>query len=338
MIGSQISHYRLLDKLGGGSMGVVYRAEDTRRGEEVAFKFLPFDLRDDQTARDAFVDEAQASSAIKHPNICTIQEIGNSEDGRMFVAMTLYEGETLKKRLEAGALPVGEALRIVRQIADGLAAAHERGILHRDLKPGNIMLTAAGDVKIVDFGLSRVVSQGQPGLTQIGASMGTPTYMSPEQTLGDPVDARSDVWSLGVVFYECLTGKLPFDGPNLPSVIQAIHSKQPEPPSLSNPEVPAAVDDLVLACLTKTRDERLASCHELLKELDRIEGSAVEEASADRSGEPPDEAADAARTSDDETEDSDTPSPDTSGQKAGKGGCLLVFAAPLLGLLAALIL
>lgn len=319
MIGSQISHYRLVAKLGGGSIGVVYRAEDTRDGREVAFKFLPFDLRDDQVARDAFVDEAQASSSIEHPNICTIHDIGNADDGRMFVAMTLYDGETLKQRLDGGALPLDEALRIVRGIADGLAAAHDRGIVHRDVKPGNIMLTEDGGVRIVDFGLARVVSQGQPGLTQIGASMGTPTYMSPEQTLGDPVDERSDVWSLGVLFYESLTGQLPFDGPNLPMVIQAIHAKQPKPPSEINSEIPRSLEKIVLACLEKSRDERMASCRELLQALDRFAAGDGEAADEDAPGGGSD--------------------PASAAESAPKsGGCLVIFGAPLLATLGLLLL
>jgi serine/threonine protein kinase len=323
MIGSQISHYRLLSKLGGGSMGVVYRAEDTRDRREVAFKFLPFDLRDDQVARDAFVDEAQASSSIEHPNICTIHDIGNAEDGRMFVVMTLYEGQNLKQRLEGGALPVAEAVSIVRQIADGLAAAHERGIVHRDVKPANILLTHEGGVKIVDFGLARVVSQGRPGLTQIGASMGTPTYMSPEQTLGDEVEARSDLWSLGVLFYECLTGKLPFDGPNLPTVIQAIHSQRPVPPSEINEAVPRALERIVLACLEKTLDDRLASCRDLVKALDRFDAGEASPDS-DPGSDSPGHAADA--TSDNST------------AKKQAGGCLVVLGVPLLGFLQWLLL
>ncbi|MDA8016227.1 MAG: serine/threonine protein kinase [Thermoanaerobaculia bacterium] len=331
MIGSQISHYQIKDKLGGGSIGVVYRAEDTRDGHEVAFKFLPFDLRDDQVARDAFVDEAQASSSLEHPNICTIHDIGNAEDGRMFVVMTLYDGETLKQRLESGALPTEEAVRIVRAIADGLAAAHERGIVHRDIKPGNVMLTEDGGVRIVDFGLARVVSHGQPGLTQIGASMGTPTYMSPEQTLGDEVDERSDVWSLGVLFYECLTGELPFDGANLPTVIQAIHSKQPEPPSQLNAEIPASLDHSVLACLAKSRDDRLSSCRDLLDELDRLAERSAAGTSEDDGG----SQATSAQAESGEERDTASPS-DTS--SAGSGGCLLIFAAPWLGLLGFLLL
>ena len=311
-------------------MGVVYRAEDTRDGREVAFKFLPFDLRDDQEARDAFVDEAQASSSIEHPNICTIHDIGNAEDGRMFVVMTLYDGETLKQRLESGAMPLAEALRIVHQLADGLAAAHERGIVHRDVKPANVMLTESGDVRIVDFGLARVVSQGQPGLTQIGASMGTPTYMSPEQTLGDPVDERSDVWSLGVLFYECLTGELPFDGPNLPMVIQAIHSKQPKPPSEINPEISKDLESAVLACLEKSRDDRLASCRKLMEMLERVATSVDEEESTDvDSGN---------ETSNNDGADSNSESGAPASGASKSGGCLVMFGAPLLGLLGLLLL
>lgn len=334
MIGSQISHYRLEEKLGGGSMGVVYRAEDTRDGNQVAFKFLPFDLRDDQEARDAFVDEAQAASSIEHPSICTIHDIGNAEDGRMFVVMTLYDGETLKQRLEGGnGLPLPEALRIVRAIAGGLAAAHERGIVHRDVKPANVMLTEDDGVRIVDFGLARVVSQGQPGLTQIGASMGTPTYMSPEQTLGDPVDERSDVWSLGVLFYECLTGELPFDGPNLPMVIQAIHSKQPKPPSEINPEIPSALENAVLACLEKSLDNRLASCGKLLETLDRVAASVDKEPSTGDTGVESEQTSDDASAAAPESETQSKTQP-----KSQSGGCLVIFGAPLLGLLGLLLL
>jgi serine/threonine protein kinase len=199
MIGQTISHYKIIEKLGGGGMGVVYKAEDTKLKRMVALKFLPPDLTRDDEAKERFVHEAQAASALDHPNICTIHEIDETDDGQIFICMAYYEGETLKKKIERGPLPFDQTLDLAMQIAQGLARAHEAGITHRDIKPANIMITTRGEVKIVDFGLAKLV--GQTRLTKTGTTMGTVAYMSPKQAQGIDADHRSDIWSLGVVLY-----------------------------------------------------------------------------------------------------------------------------------------
>lgn len=209
MIGQIISHYKILEKLGGGGMGVVYRAEDTKLKRTVALKFLPPELTRDEEAKERFVHEAQAASSLDHNNVCTIHEIGETEDGQMFIAMACYEGETLKKKVERGPLRIEDALDFAIQIAQGLAKAHEKGIIHRDIKPANVLVTKDGVVKILDFGLAKL--SGRTLLTKAGSTLGTAAYMSPEQARGEPVDHRSDIWSLGVVIYEMLTGRAPFE-------------------------------------------------------------------------------------------------------------------------------
>jgi len=189
-------------------MGVVYRAEDLRLHRHVALKFLPRDLTDDREARQRFEREAQAASALDHPAICTIHDIDETDDGQIFIAMALYEGETLKSRITRGPLDVDEALDIAARVAAGLARAHEQGIVHRDIKPANLMLTSNGEVKILDFGLAKLV--GRTELTQAGSSPGTASYMAPEQVTGDTIDERTDVWALGVVLYEMIAGRNPF--------------------------------------------------------------------------------------------------------------------------------
>jgi serine/threonine-protein kinase len=204
MIGRTISHYEIGQKLGEGGMGVVYRARDTRLNRFVALKFLPdrFDRPDADPYR--FLQEARTASALDHPNICTVHDIEKTDDGQMFIVMACYEGETLQTRLERGPLPVLEAVTIARQIGQGLGRAHERGIVHRDIKPSNVFITADGLVKILDFGVSRLLDES--GITRTGAHIGTLRYMSPEQARGEPADQRSDVWALGVVLHEMQTG------------------------------------------------------------------------------------------------------------------------------------
>ena len=210
MIGKTISHYQIVEKLGEGGMGVVYKAEDTKLKRTVALKFLPPALSSNREANERFIQEAQAASALEHPNICTIYEIDETEDGQMFIVMACYEGESLKKKIEREPLELESAINIASQIAAGLARAHEAGITHRDIKPANLMVTERGEVKILDFGLAKLARRAQ--LTKTGSTVGTVAYMSPEQAQGQEVDNRTDIWSLGVVMYEMLTGQLPFKG------------------------------------------------------------------------------------------------------------------------------
>ncbi len=207
---TQIAHFKILEELGRGGLGVVYKAEDIKLHRTVALKFLPLDLTQDTEAKERFIHEAQAASAIDHANICTIHEINETDDGQLYIVMAYYEGETLKEKLKQGALAVDKATNILVQVSNGLAVAHEAGIIHRDIKPANIMITKRGEVKNLDFGLAKLA--GQSRITKTGTTVGTVAYMSPEQAQGEEVDHRTDIWSLGVVFYEILTGELPFKG------------------------------------------------------------------------------------------------------------------------------
>ena len=210
MIGQTVSHYRILEKLGEGGMGVVYKAEDTRLKRIVALKFLPRELTKDMQARERFTQEAQAASALDHSNICTIYEVDETDDRRMYISMAYYSGQTLKQKIAKGPLEVEEAVNIASQIAEGLCKAHKKGIVHRDIKPENIFVTEDGEVKIVDFGLAKLM--GQEALTKTGTTLGTVAYMSPEQTTGADIDHRADIWVLGVVLYEMLSKERPYKG------------------------------------------------------------------------------------------------------------------------------
>jgi len=268
MIGQVVSHYRIVEKLGAGGMGEVFRAEDTRLHRTVALKFLPPELTRDEEARRRFLHEAEAAAALDHPNICTVYEVGESEAGQLFIAMACYEGETLRERLRRGPLPAPEAAWIASRAARGLAQAHAKGIMHRDIKPANLMLTAEGEVKVLDFGLAKLV--GHTTLTRTGSTLGTVAYMSPEQAGGGPVDARTDIWSLGVVLFEMGRGRVPFGGSYVQEVLLAILNQQPEAPSKVNPAVPAALERVILLCLAKSPGERLQSMAELLEELGEV--------------------------------------------------------------------
>ena len=219
MIGKTISHYKILEKLGEGGMGVVYKAQDTKLDRIVALKFLPRNLLCDSEAKARFTHEAKAASALNHTNITTIYEIDEVE-GECFICMEYIEGKNLKDRIESAPLKIAEAIGIALQIAEGLQEAHQKGIIHRDIKSANIMQTTRGQVKIMDFGLAKLA--GQTRLTKTGATMGTFAYMSPEQAKGEKVDHRADIWSLGVVIYEMVTGQLPFKSEYEQAIVYSI--------------------------------------------------------------------------------------------------------------------
>jgi dienelactone hydrolase len=266
MNGETVSHYRILEQLGVGGMGVVYKAVDTRLNRVVALKFLSSALTRDPDANQRFRREAQAASALDHPSICTIYEIAESDDHRLFIAMAYYEGETLKQKIERGPLPVSQASTVALQIAHGLTRAHAIGLVHRDLKPANVIVTTDGVVKIVDFGLAKVT--GATELTRTGTTMGTAAYMSPEQVQGGPVDARTDVWALGVVLYEMLAGSRPFEGENLPAIILAIVNDQPKPLREARPDVPEELVRIVSRALERNCTARYSSASEIVADLE----------------------------------------------------------------------
>lgn len=265
MVGKTISHYKILEKLGEGGMGVVYKAEDIKLKRTVALKFLPPELTRDPEAKERFIQEAQAASALDHPNICTIHEIDETEDGQLFIVMACYEGETLKKKVASGQLSVDSAIDIAIQIAQGLAKAHEHGITHRDIKPANVMITKDGVIKILDFGLAKLT--GQVGLTKTGMTIGTIAYMSPEQTRGEEVDHRTDIWSLGVVLYEMMTGQLPFKGEYEQAVVYSIMNEEPEPITGQRTGMPMELERMVNKALAKNPTERYQHADEMVADL-----------------------------------------------------------------------
>jgi serine/threonine protein kinase/tetratricopeptide (TPR) repeat protein len=267
--GTGVSHYMITGQIGAGGMGVVYKAEDTKLKRHVALKFLPPHLTQDPEAKERFVREAQAASALDHPNICVIYEIEETDDGQIFIAMACYEGETLKQKLAHGPLGFGEAVDVALQVAGGLAKAHKMGIVHRDIKPANIMITPDGIVKIMDFGLAKLA--GQAGVTKIGTAVGTVAYMSPEQAEGQDVDRRADIWSLGVVLYEMLTGRSPFRGDHDHAVIYSILNREPEPLRSLRADVPPGLELVMNRALAKNPDARYHDADELLADLKRAE-------------------------------------------------------------------
>ena len=263
-----ISHYRLLEKLGEGGMGVVYKALDTKLNRAVALKFLAPRLTQDPEAKQRFRREAKAAAAVDHPNICTVYEI-DEVGGQIFIAMAYIEGQSLDKKIAAGPLPLDEALDIATQTAQGLQAAHEKGVVHRDIKGANILLTAGGQVKIADFGLAQLADPEH--LTKTGTTLGTPAYRSPEQARWEKVDRRTDIWSLGVVLYEMVCGRLPFQGEVEQAIMHSILHADPEPLTAQRTGVPIALDRLVDKALAKSSDERYQHVEEMVVDLAALE-------------------------------------------------------------------
>ena len=292
MIGKNVSHYRIIEKLGEGGMGVVYKAEDTKLNRTVALKFLPPSLTRSKEAKRRFIQEAQAASALDHHNICTIHEIdetkpapGEPGDGRTFIVMACNEGETLKDKIRCrgevtSPLPIDEAVDIAIQTAQGLKKAHDKGIVHRDIKPANIFMTEDGVVKILDFGLAKL--SGQVKITKTGTTMGTVAYMSPEQSRGEKIDHRSDIWSLGVVLYEMVTGQLPFKGDYEQAVIYAILNEEPESISRIRSDIPKNLEQIVNKALVKKTDVRYKDIATMMEELRKLKEEMKSETSKEK--------------------------------------------------------
>jgi serine/threonine protein kinase len=268
MIGQTILHYKILEKLGEGGMGVVYKAKDTRLERIVAIKFLPRHIATNAEERERFKIEAKAAAALNHPNIATIHAI-EEVDEELFIVMEYIEGQELSKKVNSEQLSVNSIINIVTQIADGLQAAHEKGIIHRDIKPGNVMLTGKNLVKIMDFGLARMA--GRTRLTKTGTTLGTVAYMSPEQAQGINADHRTDIWSLGVVLYEMITGHLPFEGEYEAALLYSIVHKEPQPLALHRKDAPEILQRIVNRALSKNAQDRYQAVSDLLAELQNVE-------------------------------------------------------------------
>ena len=285
MLGSTVSHYRVFEKLGGGGMGIVYRAEDLVLKRPVALKFLPQDLTKDKRSLERFLREARAAAALNHPNICTVYEIGE-HDEQQFIVMELLEGRTLKYHIGSRPLPKQETVDLAIQIVDALEAAHSKGIIHRDIKPANIFVSPRGQAKVLDFGLAkllaaeatsdplveaaRTLSGSNDELTDSGSTVGTVAYMSPEQVRGQQLDARTDLFSFGTVLYEMATGQQAFTGHTAALTYDAILNRPPIAPARINPEIPPKVQEIIDKALEKDRDLRYQSASEFRADLKRL--------------------------------------------------------------------
>jgi eukaryotic-like serine/threonine-protein kinase len=293
MIGTLISHYRVLEKLGAGGMGVVYKAQDTRLGRFVALKFLPDDFADDAQWRERFQREARAASALNHPNICTIYDIGEA-DGRAFMAMEFLDGGTLKDKIAGAPLELDQLFDISGQVLDGLEAAHAQGIIHRDIKPANFFIASSGRAKILDFGLAKIATASRArtgdeetlvnaaGQTTAGVTLGTMPYMSPEQALGKPLDTRTDLFSLGVTLYEMATGQMPFHGDTTGVLFLSIVQESPAPVMQLNPKLPPEIQRIINKCLEKDRELRYQHASDISSDLKRLQRNGTSRLSSER--------------------------------------------------------
>ena len=291
LIGPRVSHYEVLERLGGGGMGVVYKAKDTRLNRYVALKFLPPEMAHDDAALERFRREAQAASALNHPNICTIYDVGEvavqnpGGEPQRFIAMEFLDGQTLERRISGRPLPLNETLELAIEIADALSAAHAQGIIHRDIKSANVFVTKRGNAKVLDFGLAKLTSSGAseprsnspaspfgapPGITLVGKAMGTPSYMSPEQARGEELDSRADLFSFGIILYQMATGVLPFPGETPDAITAAILTRAPQSPSQLSPAVPPRLEEIILKALEKNRKFRYQFAAEIRTDLQRL--------------------------------------------------------------------
>ena len=276
-----VSHYELMERIGGGGMGVVYKARDTRLGRTVALKFLPRRHESDPAARARLLAEARAASALDHPNIGIVYEIAEADDGRQFIAMAWYDGETLKQKIRRGRLPISEVVAIAEQLGQALSAAHDAGIVHRDVKPANVIMTRSGIAKLVDFGIAKLMSADAD---EMHSTAGTVAYMSPEQTRHGPLDARTDIWSLGVLLYEALAGRRPFRGETDELVVSEIRNDSPAPLATLRPDVPARLAVIVESCLRKNPAGRYQTVKELSEALVSLESDVVALRGSTRTG------------------------------------------------------